>query len=356
MKKLNVAIIGQGRSGKDIHGAFFRTEANTYYTVKYVVDYDEVRRKAAEEIHPGCTTFADYRELFKLDDIDLVVNSTYSNTHYSITKEFLEKGFNVLVEKPFGRTRYECDDLIKTAKDNNVVLAVFQQSFYAPYYQFTLEKINEGILGDIKQVSLRYNSFQRRWDWQTLQKKCAGGLYNSGPHPVGFALGFLGFDKNTEVVFSRLGLSMTSGDADDYAKVILTAPGKPVVDLEVISSDAYNDYCIKIIGSRGTLKCNTGSYKLTYIVDGENPERPVQEDTLRGPNGEPKYCSEQLIKHTEEGNFGGSAFDVGTKSLYEQLYFKITEGRPMDVTPEMARDIVNVIETVHAQNPLPMVY
>ena len=26
MKKLNVAIIGQGRSGRDIHGAFFKSE------------------------------------------------------------------------------------------------------------------------------------------------------------------------------------------------------------------------------------------------------------------------------------------------------------------------------------------
>ena len=38
MKKLNVAIIGQGRSGKDIHGKYFRSEDNTHYTVKYVVE------------------------------------------------------------------------------------------------------------------------------------------------------------------------------------------------------------------------------------------------------------------------------------------------------------------------------
>ena len=36
MKKLNVAIIGQGRSGKNIHGKYFRGETNLYYNVKYV--------------------------------------------------------------------------------------------------------------------------------------------------------------------------------------------------------------------------------------------------------------------------------------------------------------------------------
>ena len=44
MKKLNIAIIGQGRSGKDIHGKYLISERNTYYTVKYVVDMDPFRR------------------------------------------------------------------------------------------------------------------------------------------------------------------------------------------------------------------------------------------------------------------------------------------------------------------------
>ena len=89
MKKLNLAIIGQGRSGKDIHGKYYRSEDNQYYTVKYVVDADEFRRGVAEEIYPGCKTFANYEELFALDDIDIVVNASYSEMHYSITKDLL---------------------------------------------------------------------------------------------------------------------------------------------------------------------------------------------------------------------------------------------------------------------------
>jgi hypothetical protein len=47
---------------------------------------------------------------------------------------------------------------------------------------------------------------------------------------------------------------------------------------------------------------------------------------------------------------------VGTAKLYDQLYYKITEGRPMTVTPEMAAAVISVIETVHAENPLPLKY
>ena len=48
MKKLRVAIIGQGRSGRNIHGKFFRSEDNEHYIVKYVVDADEYRREKAK--------------------------------------------------------------------------------------------------------------------------------------------------------------------------------------------------------------------------------------------------------------------------------------------------------------------
>ena len=356
MKKLNVAIIGQGRSGKDIHGLYYRSEKNVFYNVKYVVDKDEYRRAVAEEIYPGCKTFASYMELFACDDIDLVVNASYSELHYSITEDLLLHGFNVLVEKPFSRTRYECDRLIGIAKDKGVTLAVFQQSNTAPIYTFAREVIESGKLGKIKQISVRFNGLTRRWDWQTLQKKVAGGLYNTGPHPVGIGLGLIDFDPDYKVVYSKLDLLLTSGDSDDYAKIIIEAPGRPVVDIEVISADAYCDYNLKLVGTNGTYKSTTLKYKMTYVVDGENPERPVIESSLEDENRNPAYCREDLKKHVEEGDFPGDAFSVGTPKLYEELYYKLTEDRPMSVTPEMAAEVISVIETAHAHNPMPVKY
>lgn len=354
MKKLNLAIIGQGRSGKDIHGLYYRSQDNQYYSVKYVVDADEFRRRVAEEIYPGCKTLSDYRDLFAFDDIDLVVNATYSEMHYPITRDLLLHGKNVLVEKPFARSRYECDELMKIAREKGVTLAVFQQTFFAPFYQFAYDTIHSGKLGDVKQINIRYNGFSRRWDWQTLQKKCAGSTYNTGPHPIGMALGFLDFDPDTRVAFSKLDTALTSGDADDYVKILLSTPGKPVVDIEITSIDAYSGYNLKIMGTKGTLKATPAAYEMTYIVDGENPERPVVETFLRDDAGNPKYCSEKLVKHVESENFNGTAFDVGTAKLYEQLYYRITEGREMTVTAQMAAAVISVIETVHAENPLPL--
>ena len=355
MKKLNLAIIGQGRSGKDIHGKFYISDKNIWYNVKYVVDADEFRRGVSLERYPGCEVFADYKELFNKKDIDLVVNATFSNMHFEITRDLLEHGFNVLCEKPFVRNRYECDVLTNLAKEKGVVLAAFQQTFYAPFYQDVLRIIKEKVIGDPVQVDIRYNAFARRWDWQTLQKKMAGNTYNTGPHPLGMALGVLDFDKDWKVEFSRLRhTEMSSGDSDDYCKVILTAPDKPVVDVEINNTDAYSGYNVKIQGTRGTFKCNTTKYEYKYIVEGENPERPVIETFLKDDNGNPRYCSEKLIAHEEAGEYNGTAFNVGTEKIYEDLYYKITEGREMYVNLSMVRDVVSLIEQIYARSPLPV--
>lgn len=356
MEKLNLAIIGQGRSGKDIHGVYYRSGDNVFYNVKYVVEADEFRRQRALNDYPGCTVFEDYHELFAMDDIDIVVNSTYSDLHYAITKDLLEHGFNVLVEKPFARTRYECDALIQLAKEKGVVLAVFQQTFFNPFYPFAKEVIASGKLGEIKEVKLRYNGFSRRWDWQALQKRCAGNLYNTGPHPIGLALGFMDFDPNIRVAYSKLDLVISSGDADDFSKIILDAPGKPFVDIEISQNDAYSPYNLKVMGTNGTLQCTPFAYKMKYAIPGENPEQPVHETFLEDENHNPIYCVEDFITHEEEGAFPPAAFSIASADFYKQLYYAIAEGKPLIVTPEMAAQTISVIETAHAQNPMPVKY
>jgi hypothetical protein len=77
---------------------------------------------------------------------------------------------------------------------------------------------------------------------------------------------------------------------------------------------------------------------------------------LENENNEPAYCKEQLTTVSEEGKFDGTAFDIGTASLYGNIYENITAGKEMYVTAAMASRIVGVIEAIHAQNPLQVRY
>ena len=356
MKKLNVAIIGQGRSGRNIHGKYFNSEDNTQYTVVAVVDIDEARRNRALEEYPGCTVHACYTELYGRKDIDLVVNASMSKDHYRITKDLLENDFNVVVEKPFGRNRYECDNLIKIAKERNLKLGVFHQSLFAPGFINVKKAIESGKIGEVKQIDLTYSNLSRRWDWQTTQVEMAGNIYNTGPHPIGYALSFLDFDPNFKVVYSKLDHVLSSGDSDDYAKILITAPGKPLVDIEISANDAYPASTFKVLGTKGTIKASLTKYEMKYIADGDNPEQKLILTPLQDEEGLPIYCSEELKTREEEGEVTGTAFDVGSHCFYQMMYEAIVNNKEMEIKPEYAAMVISVIEQVHAENPLPVLF
>ena len=94
------------------------------------------------------------------------------------------------------------------------------------------------------------------------------------------------------------------------------------------------------------------NYKMKYLVPGENPEQPYIETFLQDADGNPLYCWEKLIAHEEEGSFNGTAFDVGTEKLYEDMYFALTEGKPLRYDVNEYKQIIGVIDRVHADNPL----
>lgn len=354
MKKLNLAIIGQGRSGFDIHGHYLLTEnGKELFNVVAVVDYEEDRRKMAAEQFQ-CDTYADYRELFNRNDIDLVVASTFSNERYPVVMDLLNHKMNVIAEKPFSRYAMECEEMIKAAKENGVMLSVFQQSRLAPYYKRVKEIIESGVLGKIQHISINFSNYARRWDWQCSQRMYGGELLNTAPHPMDQALDLLNTDDMPNV-FSVLKRINNAGDADDFVKVILTYPDRPLIEVEVNHCDAYNDHVYRVCGDRGTLRSTITDVRWKYFD--EKPMPKLELKPLRGADGiKPAYCSEKLQWHEFEEKLDGTAFDVGTRDYYQNIYNHLVNGEELVIKPEKVLQQIRVAELVHAQNPMETIY
>lgn len=354
MKKLNIALIGQGRSGYSIHGEYFLTEnGKELFNVVAVVDYAEDRRKRAEEVF-GCDTYEDYRELFNRDDIDLVVASTYSHMRCDVVTDLLNHKFNVVAEKPFSRYSMECEKMIKAAKDNGVMLSVFQQSRFAPYYERVKEIIDSGALGKVQHIAINFSNYARRWDWQCSARMYGGELLNTAPHPMDQALDLLNTDDMPNV-FSVLKRINNAGDAEDFVKVMLTYPDRPLIEVEVNHCDAYNDHIYRVCGDRGSLRCTSKEVHWKYFD--EKPMPTLELDSLRGPDGiEPAYCSEKLEWHEFSEEFNGDAFDVGTRKYYNNIYNHLLNNEELTIKPEKVLQQIRVMELVHAQNPMDTIY
>lgn len=353
-KKLNVAIIGQGRSGRNIHGRYFLTdEAKELWNIVAVVDSNPDRLARAKELW-NCDTYADYTELFGRTDIDLVVNATFSHQHPAVSSDLLLHGFNVVSEKPFARFGYECEQVIADAKKSGKMFTIFQQSHFVPYITKIHEILDSGLLGKPHHISVKFSGFARRWDWQCSKRFYGGSLLNTGPHPFEHAITFLNTDEMPNV-FSVLKKINSAGDAEDYVKCILTYPGSPLIDIEITSQDAFNDRIYDIYCERGSIR-GYGN-RVVYKYHDEKPMPELSLEPLKGDDGiTPVYCSEKLEWHTVEEPVNGDAFTVGSSCFYRNVYNHLTEGEPLVIRPEKIKQLVQIMELIHAQNPMEMKY
>jgi scyllo-inositol 2-dehydrogenase (NADP+) len=352
MKKLTVAILGQGRSGRAIHAHCLTTipALQERYRIALVCDPRADRLEPTQK-DTGCAVSTDWRTVLGRKDLDLVINVTPSDQHVAITKELLEAGHHVLCDKPLARRVSDVDMLISTAKRCGRTLAIFQQSRFAPYFTKVREIIDSGILGRIVQIKIAFNGFGRRWDWQTLQKMNAGNLLNTGPHPVDQALQLFG-DVDPQV-FCRMDSVNYAGDADSHVKLILWGPGRPTIDVEISNVSPYTNYTYQVCGANGALSGTMDKIEWKWFLPAEAPLPALIADPM--PNL--AYCSETLPWKNaswEPAEAEKNLFNVIGEGFYLALHRSLAEGQPLAVTPAQVRRQIAVIEECHRQNPLPV--
>lgn len=349
---LKVGIIGQGRSGRDIH-ANLLSKITSYYRIAAVADSLKDRQARAKQEF-GCNSYETWQEMVASEQLDLVVNASPSHLHFPISLELLNRGFNVLCEKPLAKTPEEVGQLIASSEKMGKILAVFQQSRYMPAFTQMRKVIESGVLGRIIQVDFASNNFARRWDWQTLQSNNGGNLMNTGPHPLDQALQLFGTDIMPQItcIMDRVN---TFGDAEDYVKLIMRGPGRPTIDLEISSCSAYSRDQFIIQGTLGGLYGNTQKLEWKYFKPEEAPEQQLNREPLFDKNGNPAYCRETLTWHTRNWEMklpeGRTLFESMTEQLYLMLYRTIVDGAKLEVTPHQVRQQIAVMEECRRQNP-----
>ena len=346
---IRVGIAGQGRSGYGIHARYLRTVPERFQ-IAAVSDELAARRKDAKEQF-GCRTYADWREMLKDGDFDLLVNALPSNLHPKGTIAGLKRGYHVVCEKPIAVKVSDFDKMTAAAKDAKRVFAPFQNSRFWPYFAKVREVLDSGVLGRILHIRLVWSGFKRRWDWQTRQDLCGGNLNNTGPHPMDQAIVLFG--TKTPKVFARLRSEEGSwGDADDFAAVSLYGTrNDPLIEVLVSSYLAYPpNYAMTICGAHGGLQAGPGVAHWKYYDPKNAPRHQLHEGWSRGRH----FCSEKLpwVEKSWERPPDDN-FQVISGGFYSNLYEVLTGKAKLIVQPSEVRRQVAVLEECHRQNPLP---
>jgi predicted dehydrogenase len=142
---LEAAVIGTGWCG----GIRAETLARSALCRKlHVCEIRPDRLAEIKALTNPATATLDYQDIIKNPDISVVyVCTTPEHTHFPITRDCLRAGKHVLLEKPIAMELFEADELIETAKRNNVKFTIGYSQRFNPKVAYAKKKMGDGTLG-----------------------------------------------------------------------------------------------------------------------------------------------------------------------------------------------------------------
>lgn len=338
MQLVKVGLCAFGMSGKVFHAPFLKEHPGFF--ISAIV---ERNKEESKEKYPEAEIYRSVEEMLENADIELVVVNTPVQTHFEYAKMALEAGKNVVVEKPFTVNVAEAEELAKLAEEKKLFVSVYQNRRFDRDYLQVQKIINEGKLGNIKEVEIRFDRFRTEPSGKAHKENPeavgSGSLHDLGSHLVDQAVQYFGFpEKLFADVFSMKGKEF----ANDYFEIILFYPNDLRVRLKssVFTKEAHFAYAVH--GEKGSFLQERTDNQENELVAGAVPEygeewtKPLTEtDGILNYLNENKE-TERILTSSEPGNY---------MNYYQQIYEFIVFGYAL---PSPAEEIIKNMKIIDA--------
>lgn len=269
MKKLGVAVIGTGFWGKN-HARVYK-ELNSTELIA-VCDVNPKRVKSIANQF-NVKAYMNTSKLLKNKKIDAVSICTWSTKLAKEAKKSLKMKKHVLVEKPMATNSKQAKNLIETAKENSVCLAVGFLMRFIPGLKRIKEAVTNNEIGDIVCATAKRVSQwpERIGDVGVVKDTAIHDIdimkYITGEDPIG--------------VYAKTG-NMKHRKFEDYAQIMLTYKDGKSAFIESNWLTPYKTRELVVTGSEAIMK-------LDYITQELLIEK--QKKTIQ-----PKYKFKEPLK------------------------------------------------------------
>ncbi|MBN1554614.1 MAG: Gfo/Idh/MocA family oxidoreductase [Phycisphaerae bacterium] len=341
-KPIRVGIVGLGRAGWNMHCRELEGREKKFQIVAGCDPIQERRELLAKKY--GAKTYRTVEELISDPDVEMVDIANRQEDHVSDALKALKAGKYVFLEKPIAVSYQEALKL-KAAR-NKRKLFIRHNRRFEPAFQHIREIIASGLLGDVFEIKLRRNGFQRRDDWQTL-KKCSGGqLLNWGPHLVDHGLQFL--ESPLAELWSNLKCVAAAGDAEDHLKIILVGKTGRLVDIEISGGAVLSEPVYIVLGSKGALTSDDASIHLKYL-DPKKKLAPRKADP--GTPAVNSFGSKDDLRWIEKDIKVDPKAGCRMDHIWDHLHTAIREKKAFPITLDQSLEVMRVISQVKQGTP-----
>jgi predicted dehydrogenase len=279
----------------------------------------------------GCRWTADYRELIRDHEVEVVDIVTSSGSHGAIAMEALEAGKHVIVEKPMAMTVPDCDRMVDLSRSRGVSLSVVSQRRFEDQNRLIKSLVDGGAIGKMLLIEVscpyyRTQEYYQSADWRGKIATDGGAIMNQGIHSVDLMLWFAGAARS---VMGRCATQSHSMEAEDLALAIVNfRSGAFGTIMASTSIQPGFQPCLNLYGEKGTIKLD-GAMIAHWTVPG-NAKPELGERKASAGVSDPKLSSH--LHH---------------RLQLEDALAAIDEKRPPLVTGEDGRRAVQLIRGLY---------
>lgn len=150
-----ITAIVLGASGRGKLYGDYSLEHPSELKIVGIAEVVETRRnmygdKYGVEAANRCAT---WEEIVSLDKFaDAVIISTPDHLHYAPCKAAIDKGYEILLEKPIAQTESECREIVDYAAKHNKIVCLTHVLRYSPYFLMIKEVIDSGRIGEVLSI------------------------------------------------------------------------------------------------------------------------------------------------------------------------------------------------------------
>jgi predicted dehydrogenase len=330
--RYNVGIIGCGLIGAR------RAEVLTKFPnskLAMLADTDLERANKLAERY-GCAFTADWKQLIRNKEIDLIIISTTNDVLAEITIDALKHGKHVLVEKPAGRNPAEIKKIIRAYEKQNqgkigpsqLRLKVGYNHRFHPSFEKAKELIAKENIGEIMFIRARYGHGGRLGydkEWRSSKDKAGGGeMLDQGSHLVDLCRYFMGDFSSAIGYCSNFFWDM---EVEDNCFALLKTKAGQVAQLHASCTQWKNIFSMEIFCKTGQLNIDGlgrsyGKETLTFYK--MKPEMGIPDKQVFEWDNDDSWEKEyqNLIDSIESGSEpNGSIYDAyETIRLIDDIY------------------------------------
>ena len=133
--------------------------------------------------------YTDYKEMLEIEKPELVAIATESGKHASIALDCIEKGCNVIIEKPIALSLKDADEIIAKANEKGVKVCANHQNRFNKSIHKIREAVERGRFGKMfyGTAHIRWNrdyEYYSRAKWRGTWEQDGGALMNQCIHNI----------------------------------------------------------------------------------------------------------------------------------------------------------------------------